>query len=94
MRKKFKIVQMKKPIQGNTGKWRLECETKRGVCVVFWGTYHIPEIMKHKLPFHVSCDCTIPPKGAMTSLCHDYWVPEKYKLTVTESSEIKGGIQC
>jgi hypothetical protein len=83
MRKTFKIVQKGQPIRGNNGKWRLECKTTRSVCVVFWGTDHIPEIDKHSPPFLVSCDCKVPPQSAKDYFGHNFWVNERYKMTAT-----------
>ena len=83
MRKQFRIIQVKEPMQHGSGKWSVACFTARGICIAAWDFDAIQTITAAKVPFHLSCDCRIAPKGVSEQFGHHFWINNMYKITIT-----------
>jgi hypothetical protein len=82
MRKKFRIVKVNEPKQHKSGKWSVPCFTARGICIAAWDFDTTQILTAAKVPFDLSCDCSIPPRGVFEQFGHNFWINNRYKITI------------
>ena len=83
MRKQFRIVEVKEPRQHASGKWSVACLTAREICIGAWENDLIQTLRSAKLPFDLSCDCKMAPRGVLEQFGHNFWINNRYKITIS-----------